>query len=399
MLTDVAISKLTPRETRREVPDGKIAGLYLVLQPSGAKSWALRYRAAGVPKKLTIGTYPGIGVAAARARAQKALAQVVDGNDPAAAKKAAREAAKAAAKAAEDRVEDVVDGYVARYLTRKVGPGWAREAERLLRREIVPLWGERRLSEITPRDLGKRLGEIAERGAPITANRTLAAFRRMCRWASSATVAIIETDPCRGVEMPAEEHSRERVLSDHEIQLAWNAFQSAGTFGQMCKLLLLTRSRREEARAMTWNEVDLDHTVWLIPGTRTKNGKPHEIPLSSTAVEILRGLKRIERKRGPDGRPQPAFVFTVTGNAPLGGISEERGQLNAKIVELMRAEAIARGEDPAGIVAPDWTLHDLRRTVATNLQKLGVRLEVTEAVLGHKGASRAGIVGVYQRYS
>ena len=356
MLTDIAISKLTPRETRREVPDGKIVGLYLVLQPSGAKSWALRYRAAGVPKKLTIGAYPGIGLAAARARAQKALAQVVDGNDPAAAKKAAREAAKAAARAAEDRVEAVVGAYATRYLAKspRVGPGWAREAERLLRREIVPVWGGRRLSEITPRDLGKRLGEIAERGAPITANRTLAAFRRMCRWASSSTVAIIEIDPCRGVEMPAEEHSRERVLSDHEIKLAWNAFKSSGTFGQMCQVSLLTGCRREEARAMTWNEVDLDRTVWLIPGARTKNGKPHEIPLSSTAVEILCGLKRIERKRGADGRPQPAFVFTVSGNAPLGGIlgragAPERQDCRADAGRGDRARRRSDGDRSAGL--------------------------------------------------
>ena len=399
MLTDIAISKLTPAATRREVPDGRITGLYLVLQPTGARSWALRYRASGVPKKLTIGAYPSVSLAEARKRAQKALAEVVDGNDPAAAKMAAREAAKAAAQASEDRIENVVDAYAARYLAKKVGPGWAREAERLLRREVLPQWGKRRLSEIAPRDVSRLLGEIAERGSPITANRTLAAFRRMCRWASSPTVGLIDNDPCRGVEMPAEEHSRDRVLSDGEIMLAWKAFEAAGTFGQMCKLLLLTGCRREEARAMTWREVDLEQAVWSLPGARSKNKLAHTIPLAPAAVEMLRGLPRIERRRAPDGRAQPAFVFTVSGNLPMGGISEERAQVNAKIVELMRAEAIERGDDPAEVSAPDWTLHDLRRTVATNLQKLGVRLEVTEAILGHKGASRSGIVGIYQRYS
>src|SRR5271166_6253283 len=104
MLTDVAIRKIGPSEKRREVPDGKVSGLYLIVQPSGVKSWAVRYRAFGIPKKFTLGSYPAIDLATARKRAQEALGDVAGGRDPGAAKSAAREAAKAERKADSDRV-------------------------------------------------------------------------------------------------------------------------------------------------------------------------------------------------------------------------------------------------------------------------------------------------------
>src|SRR5271155_3056804 len=177
MLTDLQIEKQLPNPGKRlEVPDGKVGGLYLVVQPSGAKSWALRYRVAGSPKKFTIGPYPAIGLAAARKRAQKALAEVVDGNDPSAQKKAAREAQKASNSTA-DRVESVVDAYVKDYLAKNAKPSWANEAERLLRVEVLPKFGKKRLGDLTDDDVHKLLKEIAQR-APITANRTFAVFRK-----------------------------------------------------------------------------------------------------------------------------------------------------------------------------------------------------------------------------
>ena len=137
MLTDVQIKKLITPTARREIPDGKITGLYLVLQPSGAKSWALRYRAAGKPAKLTLGPYPTLDLANARRRAQEALGEIARGKNPAAEKKAAREAQKAASSTA-DRVETVAASFIEKYVKRNVGESWAREAERLLTKEINP---------------------------------------------------------------------------------------------------------------------------------------------------------------------------------------------------------------------------------------------------------------------
>jgi integrase len=398
MLTDIQIEKFPKPAARREIPDGKIGGLYLVLQPSGAKSWALRYRAAGTPKKFTIGPYPAIGLSAARKRAQKALAEVVDGVDPSAQKKAAREAEKAANSTA-DRVETVVDAYVKDYLAKKAKPSWAKEAERLLRVEVVPKFGKKRLGDLTDDDIHKLLKEIAER-APITANRTFAVFRKLCHWAMSRDGGkLIKTSPCDGVEMPTPERPRDRVLDDAEIKLAWQAFESIGwPFGLIGKLLLLTGARRDEVASMEWREIDLEAAVWRIPKERTKNKRVHEVPLPAAAVDILKGLPHVEPKRGPDGRVRPALVFSTTGATAVSGFSRAKHAIDAAIIENLQAEAKTRGDNPEEIRAPDWVIHDLRRTVATNLQKLGVRLEVTEAVLNHVSGSRAGIVGIYQRH-
>ena len=271
MLTDLQIEKLPKPSARREIPDGRIGGLYLVVQPSGAKSWALRYRVAGAPKKFTIGSYPTISLAAARKRAQKALAEVVDGVDPSAQKKAAREAQKAANSTA-DRVSVVVDSYVKEYLGKNAKPSWAKEAARLLHVEVVPKFGKKRLGEITDDNVHKLLKEIAGR-APITANRTFAVFRKLCHWAMSRDGGrLIKTSPCDGVEMPTPERSRDRVLDGAEIKLVWEAFDSVGwPFGPIGKLLLLTGARRDEVASMEWRELNLEAAVWRLPKERTKN--------------------------------------------------------------------------------------------------------------------------------
>ena len=231
MLTDLSIRKMPVPTTRREIPDGKISGLYLVCQPSGARSWALRYRVDGKPAKLTIGSYPTIDLAAARRLAQKATAEVAEGNDPAAQKKAAREAVRDAREATADRVERVVELFVERYAKPK-NRDW-RETQRILDREVAGRWKGRRLSQITRAHVHEMLDEIVDR-APIRANRTLAHFRRMVRWAIER--GIIERSPVEGVKAPAAEASRDRVLSDAEIKLIWMAFESIGwPFGPIGK--------------------------------------------------------------------------------------------------------------------------------------------------------------------
>ena len=345
MLTDLQIEKLTVPTKRREVPDGKLGGLYLVLQPSGAKSWALRYRVAGVPKKFTIGPYPAISLAAARKRAQKALAEVVDGNDPSAQKKAARNAAKAANSTA-DRIENVVEAFVKKHLAPKTKPSWAHEAERLLRVEIVAKWGKRRLGDVTAKDVDKLLGEIAER-APITANRTLAVFRKLCNWAATPKIGLLAASPCVGIEAPSAEHSRERVLSDDEIGLAWRAFEKVGQpFGAIAKLLLLTGARRDEVAAMRWSEIDVSEKMWRLPPPRTKNKRAHEVPLTDAVVAILKAAPRIG-----DGKDKDGFVFTTTGKTSVSGFSRAKATIDAAIVELLKEQAEQRGEDAKEVKA------------------------------------------------
>ena len=282
-----------------------------------------------------------------------------------------------------------MDEFVRKHLAKKTKPSWAKEAERLLRVEIIPKLGKKRLGEITRADVRRLLDDIAAR-APITANRTLAVFRKLCNWAVCKD--MITASPCAGIEAPSSERSRERVLLDDEVRLAWQAFNSIGwPFGLICKLLLLTGARRDEVASMRWGEIDLVAKCWTLPASRTKNKRPHEIPLSDAAIEIIKGLPRIEGKAG--------LVFSTTGASAVSGFSRAKTAIDRTILETLREEAEASGDDPGNVEAPEhWQVHDLRRTVATNLQRLGVKLEVTEAVLNHVSGTRAGIVGVYRRH-
>jgi Arm DNA-binding domain len=151
-------------DRRREVPDGKVSGLYLVLQPSGAASWAVRYRADGKPAKLTLGSLASLDLAMARKRAKEALGEIAGGKDPAAAKRASKAAARAE-QATDDRVEDVARRFVDRSVKRSVGESWARETGRLIRTEINSKLGAKRLGEIRRADVHALLDGIVDRGA------------------------------------------------------------------------------------------------------------------------------------------------------------------------------------------------------------------------------------------
>lgn len=157
---------------RREVPDGGAAGLYLVIQPSGAKSWAVRYRYADKPRKMTVGAWPETGLADARRAAERALEAVAAGRDPAAEHLEAKRAAKAEAEADPDR--DLVRGVVAKFLAkhaskRRTGD----EMRRSLEKEVLPAWGARRMDSITRRDVRDLIEGVVARGAPVQANRVL----------------------------------------------------------------------------------------------------------------------------------------------------------------------------------------------------------------------------------
>ena len=168
------------------------------------------------------------------------------------------------------------------------------------------------------------------------------------------------------------------MLTDAELRAAWQATAGPGPFSAIVRMLILTGQRREEVAAMTWSEIADDLSTWIIPGSRAKNGAAHVVPLSAQVQSMLKAAPRRERK-DDERADEPELVFP--------GL---RGPFNG----FGKAKAALDGD--SGV--KEWRLHDLRRTMATGLQKLGVRLEVTEAVLNHVSGSRAGIVGVYQRH-
>jgi len=387
-LTIKALENLKPSATRREVPDGHTRGLFFVLQPSGAASWAYRYRLAGKSRKLTIGPYPNIGLTAARKLASDAANVIARGDDPAAKKQAAKIAAREAASETGDLVENVVEAFIARHAKPNTRD-W-RETQRLLTKEAVSQWRGRRLGDIGRADVHRLLDGIVDRGAPVGANRTFAQVRKMCRWAVER--GIIERSPCDGVRPPSAEKTRDRVLSDEELRLIWRACDAiAWPFGPLVKLLMLTSARIGEVAEMTWAEVDAKAKTWTIPKERAKNRVAHEIPLSAPALAIIETLPRVSGSKGA-----PGFVFTTTGQTPVSGFSRAKANIDKAILDALREAAT----DPEKIEAPDhWTYHDLRRTSASGMAGLGIAPHVIEAVLNHRSGVIRGVGAIYNRYS
>jgi integrase len=363
ILTVRTVETVRPTTKRREIPDGVVPGLYLVVQPqpSGTKSWALRYRVNGRSAKHTLGSAGVLELAATRAAARQALATIAAGGNPAANKRAARDNAP-------ETFEVVAQRFIERY-AKLHNKSW-RDSERVLQREAVPRWRHRPINGIARADVVALIDSIVDRGAPSMANRTLTVLRRLFGWCAER--GTLEASPCERVKDPTPETRRDRVHDDNELLAIWQAADTLGyPFGPIVRLLLLTGARRQEIAGMRWDELTADLSLWVLPGTRSKNKVRHEVPLSAPAREILAGLPRIGE-----------FVFTTTGTTPVSGFSRVKRRLDQTITPPL---------------AP-WVLHDLRRSLASGMARLGVRLEVVEKVLNHVGGSFAGVAGVYQRY-
>jgi integrase len=403
-LTAAAVKALLPGPARREVPDGGCPGLHLVIQPSGAKSWALRFRRPdGRPAKLTLGpvdlsgveTEPVIGapltLIAARRLATEVHQQRAKGRDVVAHRRREAEQETHTFGAAARRFIE----QHARAKTRT----WVLTARLLgirpsdlthIPKGLADRWADKPVAEITPHDIHSLVHEARTRGVPgLERHRkgksesvawvTLARVSRLFSWLVEQRV--ITANPCTGVHRPDTSTARDRVLTDGEIRSFWKASDCLGSpFGPLLKILLLTGQRRNEVAGMTRAELSADGATWTLPASRTKNKRAHIVPLGHAARDLIAGVPAIAGK--------PGFIFTTNGAAHVSGWSKTKRRLDAKMAELAGEEVI-----------PPWTIHDLRRTVATGLQSLGVKLEVTEAVLNHVAGSRAGIVGVYQRYA
>jgi integrase len=244
---------------------------------------------------------------------------------------------------------------------------------------VINLWGGRRVQEITKRDVIALLDTVRDR-APVMANRNLAAVRKLFNWCLARD--IIQISPCTLIEPPAPERSRDRILTDDELRMVWNAAEGDGwPFGPLVKLLVLTGQRLAEVGGMRWDEINLENRLWTLPAKRVKNNELHEVPLSDAAVAIISALPRIKTTKG--------FVFTTRRDAAVSGFSRAKDRLDAAILAAI----------PKDAKAPEhWTFHDLRRTMASGMAPLGIQLHIVEKILNHSSGSFRGIVGVYQRY-
>jgi integrase len=355
-LTDKSVQHLKPPATGElEVFDLGYPGLALRVGHGGAKSFELFYRTGGKLRRETLGRWPQITLADARDAWRKTRERISKGEDP-----SSRNGAKAPAMLFERVVED--------WLKRDQSKNKAislYQVTKSVESDLLPAWRGKRVDEITKRDIIELLDSITDRGAPLMARRVRASVRRFFRWCIERD--ILEIDPTAAMPRVGNGKSRERVLTDDELAKVWRA--ALGPFGAVTRLLVLTGARREEMAQLRWSEID-GATIKL-EGDRTKTGAPHIIPLSAVAQALLHSLPRIA---GSD------FVFTISGTKPISGWSRPKAKLDAK----------------SGVT--DWRIHDLRRTVATGMERLGVTRQTVEAVLGHTSGSRGGIVGVYQRH-
>src|SRR5215204_4254805 len=387
-LTVQSLERFKPDPNKRlEVGDGLLPGLYLVIQPSGARSWAVRYRHASKPRKLTLGPYPVLDLSVARARAREALQVVALGRDPASEKQNTLKAARLAEPGV-DTYGAIVATFLDRHARKKTKARTAEETERTFRLHVLPTWGERRIQAITRRDVIGLLDRIVDHGAPIAANRTLAAVRKLFNWALDRS--IIESSPCVRITPPSEEKSRDRVLTDEELRLIWTAAQQIGwPFGSFAQMLMLSAQRRDEAAGMRWGEVK-NGGLWTIPGARTKNSVEHDVPLSWAALAIITQAPRIVSSE---------FVFTTTGATAISGYSNAKERLDALVLRTARQEATEAGQDAAAVTVPPWRLHDLRRTAASGMARMGIPVHVIEAVLNHRSGAISGVAAIYNRHS
>jgi integrase len=375
-LTAKSVEAIRPGGVAREIPDGLIPGLYLSVQPTGARSWCVRYRAPVTRKtrKLTLGRWPILQLGDARRLAREALLAVAEGGDPAA-EKQRRKRQPDPGSATTDTVEAAFHEFVNRYAQPRL-KGW-KEVDRLLKTTVAPgapatLYG-RRVQDIRRQDVAALIEAIAEHRGGTTGNRTLAAVRRAFGWLAER--GTIESSPALGVKPPALEVRRDRVLDDAELAAVWHA---AGTIefpvGPFAKLLLLTAARREEVGGMRWAEIDFAQALWTLPANRSKNGAEHTVPLSPAAVALLRALPKIRSATG--------HVFS-TGSRGLTGYGHAKIKLDAAL------------PSPIG----RWTFHDLRRTAASTMARLGTPVEVIERTLNHVSGSFRGVAGTYNRHN
>ena len=385
-LTSGQVQRLRPGPTPVDVRDGHTRGLLVTVLPSGKKQFAIRYRYRGKQRRLVLGDFPALSLAAARKRAKKAQVQITDGGDPA----GERRVAKAPRK---DTVATLADDYLRKH-ARKKKKSW-REDERILNAIVIPAWGERSVEDLTRRDVKALVENVADR-APTMGNRSLALISGLLNFAIEEETWGIEASPATRVKKPAPEVSRERVLDADEIRRIWRVLTRCPTTAEraapgrkaktdpddpycpvrpviadVVKMRLLTAQRGGEIVGMRWADLDEKIEWWTIPASATKNGKAHRVPITDRARAIIQAQPR------SDDQP---LVFAGSGRSVADAAKKAPGRIGR---ELRLANF--RG-------------HDLRRTAATRMGAAGIPRDDISAVLNHTAAG-AVATRVYDRYS
>jgi integrase len=364
-----AIEALKPEAQRREFPDHIVPGLRLIVQPSGVKSFQLRYKYNGRGKRLALGRLEhGVSLAHARDKARAALLRLTDGLDP------SHEANQKKAEAVQVTLGGTISALLDRYDREKLSQLRSRANALTFLREFRSEFGELAINNFTKQHFTALTGRFAREGKGTKANRVHTHIKTFYNWAIGQ--GIVETSPCDRVPKPYIEQSKERFLLDNEIKLFWEATaHDLEPWGYLYRFLLLTGQRLNEVAYMTDTEVRQGYH-WHLSSQRTKNKQRHDVFLPRQAVEIINRDTRIAG--------QGDFVFTTTGDGAVRSFDKPNKRLRAKMNEL------------AGWDLEHFTPHDLRRTCETGLAMLGTPQPIIDRITNH--VTGRGMSRVYNMY-
>ncbi|WP_167631600.1 tyrosine-type recombinase/integrase [Mariprofundus ferrooxydans] len=387
---DKTIKSLKTDSNRQDfrIDTGSEKGLVISVYPNGSKRWRYIYKIEGAKRVLTLGEYPAMGLAKAKQEFLNYRNQVkLEGRDPAKEIQNEIEQTKNAVQIAmeEENRLPTVERLASEYIKRWAMPrkrSW-KEDQRILDKDVLPVWGKRKAQDITRRDVITLLDGIVDRGAPIAANRTQALLSKMFRFGVGRD--IVPYSPCLEITKSAPEHKKDRVLSDDEIKTHWHGILASDMTKQTKVALLLqlvTAQRKGEVVAMRWDEIDGDY--WTIPAENAKNKEAHRVPLSPQAVALLDMVKN-----------DSPWVFPADNSGHLRGDSISRATRR----HLMRIKKPTASDPDAKLTKndPEWfTPHDFRRTAATNMTKAGYNRLTVSKVLNHV---EGGVTAIYDRHS
>jgi len=363
--TDKKIQNLKPKSQRYEEWEGN--GFGVRVTPRGVKSFVYLYRFEGKPRRLTLGTYPGMTLADAHKAHAEAVKKLEQGIDPGAVTVADRREERKA-----PTVADLVDEYIERWAKPRK-KSWKVDL-RILKKDVLPEWGRRKAKDITRREVKALLSKVLDRGAPIGANRLLALLRKMFNYAVDE-LEIITTSPCLKIKAPAPENRRDRVFTTDEICALWIGLDGArmaeGT-KLILKLQLVTGQRKGEIVSAAWEEIDFTDKWWTIPPEKAKNKMAHRVPLSPLALELLQAAKPLSGD-SPWVFPSPRAGKHITPEA---------------VDHALRRPGLDLGFD--------FVPHDLRRTMASLMTGMGIPRLVVSKILNH---AERGVTSVYDRSS
>ncbi len=380
--TDIYIKNLKPEPTKYYKREAH--GFAIKVWPSGVKTWVYIYTFESKRKEMRLGEYPAMKLADARTKYNEAYELHKNGRDPGAEERQQKEERRLA-----DNIEDLVKEYIKKHA--KVNKRSWKNDERLLNKEVVPIWGDRKAEDIRKRDVVLLLEGIVERGSPAMSNQTLKIVRKMFNFAVERD--ILQHTPCTGVKALAPNNSRERTLNEAEIKALW-ANLDAGIISdeikRALKLILVTAQRPGEVIGM--RAVEIDKRWWTIPSERAKNGRAHRVYLTNLAVSLIGDTKGKDflfpcpHKKKIKQIEAHAVGVAVRRNLAL-PVTDKNGK------PLFDADGNPVTENKLDI--EQFTPHDLRRTAATFLAKMGNMDEVIDAVLNR---AKQGVIKVYNQY-